>query len=76
MTLQTSRYQILDKHTIIDMFITYLNIELKRTKLTSHIDTKLMYMSDQYRSRDDNCPDNLYLSGNYRDMNITSSFLM
>ena len=30
---------------------TYFNIELKRTKLTSHTDTKLMDMSDRYRLR-------------------------
>jgi hypothetical protein len=47
----------MEKKASINLFITYLNIELKRTKLTSHIDTKLMYMSDRYRSRDDNCPD-------------------
>jgi len=37
--------------------ITYFNIELKRTKLTSHTDTKLMDMSDRYRLRDENSPD-------------------
>ena len=31
--------------------IQYFNIELKRTKLTSHTDTKLMDMSDRYRLR-------------------------
>jgi len=30
------------KRTCINLFITYFNIELKRTKLTSHTDTKLM----------------------------------
>jgi hypothetical protein len=40
----------------INLFITYFNIELKRTKLTSHTDTKLMDMSDRYRLRD-NIPD-------------------
>ena len=29
------------KKTCINLFITYFNIELKRTKLTSHTDTKL-----------------------------------
>jgi hypothetical protein len=38
------------------LFITYFNIELKRTKLTSHTDTKLMDMSDRYRLRDDYSP--------------------
>jgi hypothetical protein len=41
----------------INLFITYFNFELKRTKLTSHTDTKLMDMSDRYRLRDDNSPD-------------------
>ena len=31
----------------INLFITYFNIELKRAKLTSHTDTKLMDMSDR-----------------------------
>jgi hypothetical protein len=35
----------------LNLFITYFNIELKRTKLTSHTDTKLMDMSDWYRLR-------------------------
>jgi hypothetical protein len=35
----------------INLFITYFNIELKRTKLTSCTDTKLMDMSDRYRLR-------------------------
>ena len=39
------------KKACINLFITYFNIELKRTKLTSHTDTKLMYMSDRYRLR-------------------------
>ena len=39
------------KKACINLFITYFNIELKRTKLTSHTDTKLMDMSDQYRLR-------------------------
>ena len=30
------------KKACINLFITYFNIELKRTKLTSHTDTKLM----------------------------------
>jgi len=34
------------KKACINLFITYFNIELKRTKLTSHTDTKLMDMSD------------------------------
>ena len=40
----------------IYQFITYFNIELKRTKLTSYTDTKLMDMNDRYRLRD-NSPD-------------------
>jgi hypothetical protein len=39
------------KKACINIFITYFNIELKRTKLTSHTDTKLMNMSDRYRLR-------------------------
>ena len=39
------------KKACINIFITYFNIELKRTKLTSHTDTKLMDMSDRYRLR-------------------------
>jgi hypothetical protein len=39
------------KKACINLFITYFNIELKRTKLTSHTDTKLMDMSDRYRLR-------------------------
>ena len=35
------------KKACINLFITYFNIELKRTKLTSHTDTKLMDMSDR-----------------------------
>jgi hypothetical protein len=42
------------KKANINLFITYFNIELKRTKLTSHTDTKLMDMSDRYRLRDNN----------------------
>jgi hypothetical protein len=38
------------KKACINLFITYFNIELKRTKLTSHTDTKLMD-SDRYRLR-------------------------
>ena len=34
------------KKACINLFITYFNIVLKRTKLTSHTDTKLMDMSD------------------------------
>jgi len=34
------------KRACINLVITYFNIELKRTKLTSHTDTKLMDMSD------------------------------
>ena len=45
------------KKACINLFITYFNIELKRTKLTSHTDTKLLDMSDRYRLRDDNSPD-------------------
>jgi hypothetical protein len=43
-------------HKSLTKFITYFKIELKRTKLTSHTDTKLMDMSDQYRLRYDNSP--------------------
>ena len=39
------------KKACINLFITYFNIELKRTKLTFHTDTKLMDMSDRYRLR-------------------------
>ena len=39
------------KKTCINLFITYFNIELKRTKLTFHTDTKLMDMRDRYRLR-------------------------
>jgi hypothetical protein len=39
------------KKACINLFITYFNIELTRTKLTSHTDTKLMDMSDWYRLR-------------------------
>ena len=39
------------KKACINQFITYFNIELKRTKLTSHTDTKLMDMSDRYQLR-------------------------
>ena len=39
------------KRACINLFITYFNIELKRTKLTSCTDTKLMDMSDRYRLR-------------------------
>ena len=39
------------KKECINLFITYFNIELKRTNLSSHTDTKLMDMSDQYQSR-------------------------
>ena len=39
------------KRSCISLFITYFNIELKRTNLTSHTDTKLMDMSDRYRLR-------------------------
>ena len=42
------------KKTCINLFITYFNIELKRTKLTSHTHQT---MSDWYRLRDDNSPD-------------------
>ena len=38
----------------INLFIKYFNIELKRTKLTSHTNTKLMDMSNRLR---DNSPD-------------------
>ena len=30
--------------TCINLFITYFNIELKRTKLTSHTNTKLIWI--------------------------------
>jgi hypothetical protein len=39
------------KKACINLFITYFNIELKRTKLSSHIDTKFMDMSDRYQLR-------------------------
>ena len=39
------------KKACINLFITYFNIELKRAKLTSHTDTKLMDMRDRYRLR-------------------------
>ena len=39
------------KKACINLLITHFNIELKRTKLTSHTDTKLMDMSDRYRLR-------------------------
>jgi hypothetical protein len=39
------------KKACINLFITYFNIELKRTKLTSHTDTKHMDISDRYRLR-------------------------
>ena len=39
------------KKACINLFITYFNIELKKTKLTSHTETKLMDMSDRYRLR-------------------------
>jgi hypothetical protein len=39
---------LLWKKACINLFITYFNIELKKTKLTSHTDTKLMDMSDRY----------------------------
>jgi hypothetical protein len=39
------------KKACINLFITYFNIELTRTKLTSHTDTKLVDMSDRYRLR-------------------------
>ena len=39
------------KKACINLFITYFNIELKRAKLISHTDTKLMDMSDRYRLR-------------------------
>jgi hypothetical protein len=45
------------KKACINLFITYFNIELKRTKLTSHTDTNYIDMSDWYRLRDDNSPD-------------------
>jgi hypothetical protein len=39
------------KKACINLFITYFNIEFKRTKLSSHTDTKHMDMSDRYRLR-------------------------
>ena len=39
------------KKACINLFITYFNFELKRTKLTYHTDTELMDMSDRYRLR-------------------------
>jgi hypothetical protein len=44
------------KKACINLFITYLNIELKRSKLTSYTNTH-QTMSDWYRLRDDNSPD-------------------
>ena len=44
------------KKACINIFITYFNIELKRTKLTSHTHTH-QTMSDWYRLRNDNSPD-------------------
>ena len=37
------------KQACINLFITYFNLELKRTKLTSHTNTKLMDRSDRYQ---------------------------
>jgi hypothetical protein len=45
------------KKACINLFITYFNIELKRTKLTFHTYTKHMVMSDRYWLRDDNSLD-------------------
>ena len=39
------------KKACINVFVTYFNFELKRTKLTSHTDTILMDMSDRNRLR-------------------------
>ena len=39
------------KKACINLFIKYFNIELKRTKLTSHTDTKVMDMRDRYLLR-------------------------
>ena len=39
------------KKACVNLFITYFNIELKRTKLTSHTDTKLMDMRERYHLR-------------------------
>ena len=39
------------KKACVNLFITYFNIELKITKLTSHTDTKLMDMRERYRLR-------------------------
>ena len=44
------------KKSCINLFITYFNIEFKRTKLTSHTHTR-QTISDWYRLRDDNSPD-------------------
>ena len=41
---QTNKFFMIWKKACINLFITYFNIELKRTKLTSHKDTKLMDM--------------------------------
>ena len=43
------------KKACINLFITYFNIELKRTKLASHTHTH-QTMSDWYRLRNDNSP--------------------
>ena len=52
--LLLSRETDIDQRALeyINLFIKYFNIELKRTKLTSHTNTKLMDMSDRYRLRD------------------------
>ena len=44
------------KKAYINLFITYFNFELNRTQLTSHTDTKLIWISDRYRLRDHNSP--------------------
>ena len=51
--LLLSRETDIDKRALeyINLFIKYFNIELTRTKLTSHTDTKRMDMSDRYRLR-------------------------
>ena len=41
------------KQAYINLCITYFNIELKRTTLTSHRNTKYMDVSHRYRLRDD-----------------------
>ena len=70
------------KKACINLFITYFNIKLKRTKWTSHTDTKLMKMSDRYWLRDDNIPDmekgmhwSIYKQAWYRVIRVLPRYL-